>query len=133
MANDMTVSVSDSGGDAEVVSTVVDYHVPIPDRPGLVLRLTFSTLRMVWEANPVLAGVFIPYPERGVEATARLMPMEPELGMDLGEVRRVKDVKPGISSGRASSQTSTCRSAPLCSATSCSARRTSGRTWCSRA
>jgi hypothetical protein len=50
-------------------------------------------LRMVWEANPVLAGVFIPYPERGVEATARLMPMEPELGMDLGEVRRVKDVK----------------------------------------
>jgi hypothetical protein len=32
----------DTGG-AEVVSTVVDYHVPVPDRPGLVLRLTFST------------------------------------------------------------------------------------------
>lgn len=32
----------DTGG-AEVVSTVVDYHVPIPDRAGSVLRLTFSS------------------------------------------------------------------------------------------
>jgi hypothetical protein len=30
-------------GDAEVTSTVADYHVPIPDRPGCALRLTFST------------------------------------------------------------------------------------------
>lgn len=30
-------------GDAEVVSTVVDFHVPIPGRDGSVLRLTFSS------------------------------------------------------------------------------------------
>jgi hypothetical protein len=46
---------------------------------------------MVWEANPVFAGVFIPYPEGGVEAIAQVASMSPELGMDLAEVRRVKD------------------------------------------
>jgi hypothetical protein len=32
----------DTGG-AAVVSTVVDFHVPIPDLPGSVLRMTFSS------------------------------------------------------------------------------------------
>jgi hypothetical protein len=49
-------------------------------------------LRTAWDANPIFAGVFIPYPERGVEANAQVAPMSPELGMDLAEVRRVKDV-----------------------------------------
>jgi hypothetical protein len=49
-------------------------------------------LRTAWEANPIFAGVFIPYPERGVEAIAQVAPMSPELGMSLAEVRRVKDV-----------------------------------------
>jgi hypothetical protein len=34
---------------------------------------------MAWEANPMFAGVFAPYPERGVEAAARLAPMDPAL------------------------------------------------------
>lgn len=48
-------------------------------------------LRMAWESNPMFAGVFVPYPERGVEAVAQVAPMDPELGTDLATVRRVKE------------------------------------------
>jgi hypothetical protein len=42
-----------------------------------------------------LAGVLIPYPERGVEAVARVAPMPSDIGTDLTAIRRVKEKKWG--------------------------------------
>lgn len=47
-------------------------------------------LRLAWEANPMFCSVFVPYPENGVEAVARVAPLSPDLGTDLAAVREVK-------------------------------------------
>jgi hypothetical protein len=59
---------------------------------GGLAQILVVHLRTAWEANPIFACVFIPHPERGVEANAQVAPMSPGLGTDLAEVRRVKDV-----------------------------------------
>jgi hypothetical protein len=62
-----------------------------PDAHEQLSEILVVHLRMAWEESPMFAGVFVPYPERGVEAVASVTPAAPELGTDLDAVRRIKE------------------------------------------
>jgi hypothetical protein len=64
---------------------------PDPEWREELAEILVVHLRMAWQQNPMFAGVFLPYPERGVDAVASVAPLPPELGTDLQAVRRVKE------------------------------------------
>jgi hypothetical protein len=74
----------------EVAGDAAD-GVAAPSSEALAEQLVVH-LRYAWEANPMYCGLFVPYPEHGVEGVTQVGPIDPpDDGDDLAAFRRLKE------------------------------------------